>query len=52
MTSPTDQNAPTNGEYVEDADLEASFNETETESAEDVFAAMDAMVDAYRRAVA
>ena len=36
----------------EDADLEASFNEPETESAEDVFAAMDAMIDAYRRAVA
>lgn len=52
MTTPTDKTASPAGEYVEDADLEASFNETETESAEDVFAAMDAMVEAYRRAVA
>lgn len=52
MTTPSDKTASPVVEYVEDADLEASFNETETESAEDVFAAMDAMVEAYRRAVA
>ena len=52
MTTPTDKNDPPAVEYVEDADLEASFNETETESAEDVFAALHAMIEATRRVVA
>ena len=36
---------------IDDPDLEASFAEIETESAEDVFAAMHAMIEATRRVV-
>lgn len=52
MTTPPAPDADEDLEHLDDPDLEAALDEPATESADEVMAAMRAMLEAYRRAVA